>query len=180
LCEIRVKDSDPRQAAAIANEIAHAYHHVERSQWLERADASINALEAEFRQADSRAKDAQALVERLGNELNLLTNAVELIRPVTFRGEDQDKPDVTEYWKARGALEVLSKRRDEIFMRLIQETVDSPPRRSSMVELIDPAEPPTRPSSRNKVLATIAFVVGALSLGLGAVCTLFARAHLRA
>jgi uncharacterized protein involved in exopolysaccharide biosynthesis len=180
LLEIRVNDYDPIQAAAAANEIADVY----RRHMLQQRDRimqdSIKVLETEFQELDRRLKAAEETVERLGKKLNLPTNSEPSVAVTSPAEKHGAGAEVIEYWKALGRLEALTAVRDRVWMNLIQEKVDSPPRRSSLVEIIDRAEPAMRPSSSSRILAAFTFAVGIGSLALGIALTAVARWKVRA
>jgi capsular exopolysaccharide synthesis family protein len=71
------------------------------------------------------------------------------------------------YDLARRDLETAQQVRERLWMRLIQEKVDSELPRSGMVEIIDPGEPSWRPVKPKKVMLILLGVVVGLAIGVG-------------
>ncbi len=105
---------------------------------------------------DIRVAAAQAQVETLRLEVTKAkTNDVyrtEVARP---------------YFVAKRDLESQQKIRDAILLRVLQETVDSEIPKSSIVEIIDPAEASPRPARPNVKLNLALGIVVGLMVGIG-------------
>ena len=72
LIEIKAKGEKPEEAAKIANTVVKEYKDLRQKQWNERTRAGVQALEARFQEQEQKVREAQAKVEKLGKELEIV------------------------------------------------------------------------------------------------------------
>ncbi len=167
LIAVTVGSDDRIEAADIANEIARVYRDYRLSQRRAMTERGIQTLENELKKQEEQIQSTQATLESLRKELGLPDNESGSSPASEAEIEKLNDPKLQEYWKTRRALDSLKQARDRLQLRIIQEKVEQGIPRSSLVEIIDLAEPPSEPRfpSRMAVSGLLLGGVGAILLG---------------
>jgi uncharacterized protein involved in exopolysaccharide biosynthesis len=147
LIEIGVWSPQPQEAAEIANAIAEEFRGYRIKQHEVLVRQKREALEAGFKNQESKIAEVQASLDRLRKELGITDEkarqAVELASATS-----NERP----YWSKRRELEDLLRYRSTLSQKLLSEEQDNRLSAVGLVEIIDRAVPPLRPARPNKPL----------------------------
>ena len=154
LIEILATSNNPDEAAKIANAIAKAYHNyrVETRQRL--ALYEIKNLEGIFQKQEQDIKVSQAKLEQLRNQLNL---------PNFELREEILKSNYPSYFLAKQEYDNWTNWQNLLKTKIETEKSDLGLPKTSFVEIIGPAVPPTFPSGPNRLLGAVLLAMGLAS-----------------
>lgn len=174
LIEIRVFSESPDEAASIANAIAEAYLAHRQDQRRAGLVSGIKPMAERADAQEKRVASAQEKLNRLRKEANVPDP-----EPVV----EELRSRYPAYWSAKQELEAEANLRRTLIMKVASAKIDVALPPSSLVEIIDQAQPGLRPVRPNKPLnlALGVLIGGVLALGLAtgaAAITLIVRKKL--
>lgn len=179
LIEISFTSGDPDEAAKVANAIATAYQDYRLEQRRRDTLNGIKTLVDEFQKEEVQISVLQTNVNLLREKYNinkeyeadfdnpLITPPRPLMTP-TEREERQKEYGKTKlFWDEKGKLNEMMHFHQLLQARIAEEKLNLQNPKTSMVEIVDAAQPPESPASPNRFLGAVLFVLGLFSIAGG-------------
>lgn len=154
LIEIRVTSNNPDEAAKIANAIAKTYHNYRVELWQQMTLNGIKFWEENLQKEEQDIKVSQVNLEQMRKQLNL---------PNLELGEEILKSNYPSYFLAKQKYDNKTNYQSLLKTHIETEKLGLNLPKTSFVEIIGPAVPPTSPSGPNRLLGAILLAMGLAS-----------------
>src|ERR1035437_9253605 len=145
LVSIMVYSDDKKEAAQIANAIAESYKDYRVKTAAALAATSLAKLQQQWRQNEKQIEQARTEVNSLHKQLKIGSEI-----------SDNPSPQEQSYWDKRQYLDGLLETHKALYSKIKSEEIDAQIPKTTMVEVIDRAQPGKAPVKPNKTL-NIAF-----------------------
>ena len=145
LISITVYSDDKEEAAQIANAIAESYKDYRVKTAAALAATSLAKLQQQWRQNEKQIEQARTEVNSLHQQLKIGSEI-----------SDNPSPQEQSYWDKKQYLDGLLETHKALYSKIKTEEIDAQIPKTSMVQVIDMAEPGKAPVKPNKTL-NIAF-----------------------
>lgn len=155
LIAITVYSDDKNEAAQIANAIAEAYRDYRSKTRADQFAKGITVLEQQYKIQEEQIHTAQSDVESLRQQLKIAAEAVASQSP-------QEQP----YWDKKRDLSQLLDLHKTLYAKIAAEKLDAQMPQTTLVQIVDKAEPGRYPVKPNKPLNIFLGAVAGGFLGL--------------
>jgi capsular polysaccharide biosynthesis protein len=149
LVSISFISEDPKEAADVANAIAQSYQDYRVKTWAQQTAVGLKVLEQEY-------QDKEKQIEIIQTNVNLLREQFKIQDGFSTNRLPEQQP----YWDEKSNLEELIQQQQLFRSRLEAQKIDQTIPKTSMVQIVDAAEPPKFPISPNRFLGGALLVVG--------------------
>lgn len=155
LLAITVYNEDPQEAAQIANAVADSYREYRLKSLTEQARQGFTLLQQHYQQEAAEIGQIEARLNSLREQLKI-GNQISA----------NPSPQELAYWDEMGGLAQILDMHRLLSLKIEKEKVDAEIPKSSMVQVVDPAEPGRTPVKPNKPLNILIGIVGGGTLGM--------------
>jgi uncharacterized protein involved in exopolysaccharide biosynthesis len=158
IVEIHFVSEDPNEAARIANAIANAYQNYRMKVRWQLMTNGIQVLTQSYQEDEEKIRVLQTNVDLLGKELapQILQAQQETTNRIEIHEATPDQP----YWEAKRNLNQMIEFHKLLAAKIASENLDSPIPKTSMIEIVDVAQPPKFPVSPNRWLGAALLAIG--------------------
>ena len=158
LIDVSFYSTDPKEASDVANAIVSAYNDYRLQQWKTNVAIGIKALEEEYQEEEQKIRITQTNLDVLRTQLNV---------PAPEPDDDTLKSAYPSYHEQKQNLQKLIDLHKLLQAKITNEKVDSQLPKSSMIEIVDAAQPPKFPVKPNRYLGIFLFAIGIMMAGFG-------------
>jgi uncharacterized protein involved in exopolysaccharide biosynthesis len=163
LIEISFRSEDPDDAARIANAIANAYRDYRLKMLQQLITKGIQTLEQSYQKDEEKIRVLQTNVDLLREKFKISTNDFPTqSQKIEDRDIHEAQPDQP-YWEAKQELESAMQFHKLLAAKIESVKLDSQIPKTSMVEIVDAAQPPKSPASPNRWLGAALLAIGIFS-----------------
>ena len=168
---ITIYSEDPKEAAQLANAVAEAYKDYRVQNYKRTMATGLAFFLQQFHEEESRISVMETNLNSLRGELKITENQAAERTPEQQPYWDQKReiksdspsdrpPEQRPYWdKKRGLDQVLEKHKS-LGLKITAQEIDMKIPTTSMVQIIDPALPPSSPVAPNRFLAALMTATG--------------------
>jgi uncharacterized protein involved in exopolysaccharide biosynthesis len=160
LIEISFRSEDPNEAARIANEIAEAYGDYRLKSRQTQIANGIQVLTQSYQEVDGEIRLLQSNVDLLREKFKIPTNDLPAQNQKIEAQEIHELQPEQPYWEAKRKLDDMIEFHKVVAARIEAEKLDIQIPKTSMVQIVDVAQPPKFPVSPNRWLGSALLVIG--------------------
>jgi uncharacterized protein involved in exopolysaccharide biosynthesis len=151
LIEISFTSDDPKEAARIANAIANAYQDYRMERRQQMARNGIKLLEDGFQQEQQYIEAKQKKLEEMRKQLNV---------PNPEPADELLKSNYPSYFEAKRVLQNNIEFNKLVAAKIESEKLDLQIPKTTMVQIVDLAQPSQFPASPNRFLGAVLLAIG--------------------
>jgi len=169
LVSITVYSDDKKEAAQIANAIAESYKDYRVKTAAALAATSLAKLQQQWRQNEKQIEQARTEVNSLHQQLKIGSEI-----------SDNPSPQEQSYWDKKQYLDGLLETHKALYSKIKTEEIDAQIPKTTMVEVIDRAEPGKAPVKPNKTVnITFGIVAGIILASIAGGISVFIALQFR-
>ncbi len=155
LISITVYSDDPKEAAQIANALAASYQNYRVRGLAQLTRQGITAMQEFNEQTEAEIEKTQAKMNAMGEQLKIGSQL-----------SPGPTPEKQAYWEVQRELDQMLRTQKYWSLKIEAKKLEMEVPQSSMVQIVDPAEPGRAPVKPNKPLNIAIGVIGGGFLGL--------------
>jgi uncharacterized protein involved in exopolysaccharide biosynthesis len=153
--DVTFYSNDPNEAADMANAIAKGYHDYYIQSQKEMATKGLNILMGQYEIEEAEIHEIQTNLDVLRQKFGIQDQN---------NTSDNHPPEQQPYWDEKHKLEQRLENHELLGKKIELEKLDMPLRKTSIVQIVDRAEPPKFPIGPDRVLGTALCFVGLFPL----------------